>query len=65
MTTPYAIILATYLVGYFISFGITLGVFEKKDYATVMTAFMLAFLSWITIGMYLSSFLPSDENTEP
>lgn len=50
-------LIGLYLVGYFISFGMTLSAVDKNDWATYMAAFFISFLSWINIGTVMGDFL--------
>jgi hypothetical protein len=61
MTTGFAILLTAYLIGYFVSFGLTLGCHEEPGFGAISAAFVVSLLSWINIGIYLSDFLPHNE----
>lgn len=49
--------LVAYLVGYFISFGTCLGIFEKSNYGAYCTSFVWGFTSWIGVGMFMADFI--------
>lgn len=66
MTTAYAILLAPYVIGYFITFGIVLGSDDDDlDVRLLLTAFLVSFLSWIGVGLYISDRHPSKQKAKP
>jgi hypothetical protein len=65
MTTGFAIILTAYLIGYFISVGLIIGIEDDEDtFSTVCGAICMSFLSWINIGVYLADFLPYKQKSK-
>jgi len=64
MTIPATIILTAYLIGYFISMGIVMGIHEKFDRDAIWSGIFIGLFSWIVIGMHLADFLPSKEKNK-
>jgi len=58
MTTAFAIILSSYLIGYFIALGIMLGRKDDIKVKDIIALCMAALISWIGIGLYLSGYYP-------
>lgn len=59
------ILLTAYLIGYFLSFGLVIGIEDGFDLDTFGAAFVISFLSWINIGIYLADFIPKKEIPKP
>lgn len=62
MTTAFSILLTAYLIGYFISVGLIIGIHEKSTrHDAIIAGIFIGLLSWINIGIFLADFIPSKE----
>lgn len=60
MTTSISILLTSYLIGYFISFGLVIGIHKEFNFNVFVLAFFCGLLSWINIGVLIADKLIPD-----